>query len=484
MLLKSILFGNNLLQHAMFKNTFWLYFGNIANKILKFGLIVYAARILGPTNYGVFNYTLSLVGAIFIFSDLGIGGLMVREYQRDDFDKAKLVTTGIAMRFFLLLMTSIIAIVFFFFITDPAVKSIFLLLLILSLFNHINDVFVHLCRAHHRMDYESRVIIIESFVTTFLGLLFLHHSGSIVWYALAYLIGIICGTIYLGLLTSKYLYSIKDFCFSYIKRIMVLALPFVFGSVVGIILFNTDIIILGWIQGNEIVGQYSAGSRVVNVLFLFSSLFSIVLFPIFSKLYQTRDKFISILKNSISYISILGFPLWIGGVLVAEVLITKIYGLQYQAGIIPFQILLFMVPFIYITIILDTALFALNYQVQNMIFTSIAALTNVILDLILVPLYSMQGSAVATVIAQIINFILTYSLLRKVLGQNILVRESLLKSLGSSVVMGGIIIWLLTLSISVLFIIPVAAIFYFAILIFLKESSVMRFINTGLQKTT
>ena len=69
---KNFLLTNFSPKQIFLKNTFWLFLAQIISRILKFVLIVIAARILGPQEYGSFNYVLSIVGFFFIFADFGI----------------------------------------------------------------------------------------------------------------------------------------------------------------------------------------------------------------------------------------------------------------------------------------------------------------------------------------------------------------------------------------------------------------------------
>ena len=51
--IKESLFSNRSLRQTVAKNTFWLTAGNVTGRIIKAGLIIYVARVLGAAGYGV-----------------------------------------------------------------------------------------------------------------------------------------------------------------------------------------------------------------------------------------------------------------------------------------------------------------------------------------------------------------------------------------------------------------------------------------------
>ena len=53
--LKKFLFANQTPDQTIAKNTIWLVVGKIGTRLLRTILVIYAARILGAANWGVFD---------------------------------------------------------------------------------------------------------------------------------------------------------------------------------------------------------------------------------------------------------------------------------------------------------------------------------------------------------------------------------------------------------------------------------------------
>ena len=80
--LKNFLFNNLSPKQTILKNTFWLYFSEIISKGFRLLVFIYIIRVLGPKNFGVFEYLLSFVGIFFLFADFGILTIFIRDYQQ------------------------------------------------------------------------------------------------------------------------------------------------------------------------------------------------------------------------------------------------------------------------------------------------------------------------------------------------------------------------------------------------------------------
>lgn len=81
--LKALFFDNKTLKQTIFKNTFWLAAGLGINRLLKLVLLIFAARILGATEYGKLNFALAFITLFVIFHDFGLPPIVTREFSRE-----------------------------------------------------------------------------------------------------------------------------------------------------------------------------------------------------------------------------------------------------------------------------------------------------------------------------------------------------------------------------------------------------------------
>jgi len=468
----SLLWHNRTLGQTIFKNTFWLLSGQAISRLIKFALIIYAARILGAAGYGSFAYALSFVNLAFIFSDLGVLALLMREYNKLKVNKTKLAANTFYVKTVLLIASVFLTFGLSIFIQDPTAKAVLIFIVFMHLVDGIRDFFISIARAKERMEIESMITVTESTLTALFGFWFLFNFASAQSLAVAYLLGA-GGSFLLSIgLTFRFipkLFQRPDL--TYIKKIFSLAWPFAFGLIIAVILTSTDTVMLGFIKTPEIVGQYSVGARVIGVLLVVPALFSVALLPSLSRFIEDKKRVLELTKKALSYVMMLGIPLFLGGMLVAPRLIPKIFGIQYEPGILSFQILLFLTIIIFPVVIFDYLLLALNLQIKNFQYTAIAATANVFLNLLLIPLYSLYGAALATVLAQSINLALTTNLIKKTLGSTGFQLRPLTKFFFAGVLMAGFIWFTFPFHLSLWLVIPSATALYFILLYLMREKT-------------
>ncbi len=103
------------------------------------------------------------------------------------------------------------------------------------------------------------------------------------------------------------------------------------------------------------------------------------------------------------YSLILSLPFALGGTFLAEKVIFFIYGTQYSASVLALRIVIWVLPVLFVTNLLGNCLGAI-YRQKEVLYVALAnALVNVILNLILIPRYSLYGSAVATLVTELLG---------------------------------------------------------------------------------
>jgi O-antigen/teichoic acid export membrane protein len=81
--IKSLLFTNKTAGQTIVKNTFWLMAGEIIGRLIRAGIVIYSARILGAGEYGIFSYAISVAAFITVFSDIGLSAVLTRETSKN-----------------------------------------------------------------------------------------------------------------------------------------------------------------------------------------------------------------------------------------------------------------------------------------------------------------------------------------------------------------------------------------------------------------
>jgi len=217
-------------------------------------------------------------------------------------------------------------------------------------------------------------------------------------------------------------------------------------------------------QGKAVVGWYNAAYNLVAALAFIPMALVTAVFPLMSRLYESsNDSLRFSYEKSFKYLLIIGFPIGVGGTFLANRIITLIYGFVYSPAIIAFQILVWSQVFVFLNVVLGTLLNSINRQTAYTKQCGLAAVLNVVLNLILIPKYSYVGASIATVATQCFVFI---AMLRQVSkgGYSIVNKSTLglaIKVVAASLLMGIFIAHFINLNLAIL--VVSSALIYFAL---------------------
>src|SRR3990167_1038610 len=111
--------------------------------------------------------------------------------------------------------------------------------------------------------------------------------------------------------------------------------------------------------------------------------------------------FRAVLERILSLMFLVAIPLAVGGIIVAPYLVAFIFGADYLPGTTSLRILLLTLLVDFPAVFLSAAIFAHDKQKLLIAYSAIGGILNVVLDLALIPIFGIAGSAAATLAAQI-----------------------------------------------------------------------------------
>jgi len=407
--LKKFLFNNLSPKQTILKNTFWLYFSEIVSKGLRLLVFIYIIRILGPQNFGIFEYFLSFVGIFFLFADFGTSTIFIREYQQQQ-DKEKQTNIFFSLKIILAVIFSLLALGGYFlskkFDGLLFYFSFVLFYFLMNIENFFESFFIALEKTEKKFIFNT-LMSLFLFIFVFLGLTFFKNILAVI---LAYILSAFLGIIFAYLLTLSET-KIKFFFDSQLaKHYLYNGLPLVLFGLLGYVFFTTDKIILAHLRSIEEVGYYSLASRILSVLFVIPSLFNTALYPYLAKKIGEKEerKVRFLFKNIILGSIISGLLVSVVVFLLAPIVIPIFFGSKYNPSIKILQAFVWIIIFVFPTVFLDYFLISNHRQWLDFWITIIPAFLNVILNFILIPLYGVYGAVYSSLLAQALNFILTF----------------------------------------------------------------------------
>lgn len=412
--IKSVFFDNLTIKQTIFKNTFWLTIGLGLNRLLKLILFIYAARILGATEYGKFAFALAFISLFGVFQDLGISTIIIREFSREeekDKEREKEIHSLISLEFLLSFGTFILILFSSFFITvEPDIRRIILILALFASFNSMVGFFYSLFQARQRMEYQTWAETFQTILVAGLGIFVLLKIPSAENLSYVHLFSVLAGLFFILIFFHSKIFPLKiSWEKSVWRKFLMMSWPLALTNLFDSLYSNIDSVMLGYWGMIAETGWYNAASRVTWTIFLLASLVSVSIYPVLSKAFkETKEKFQEVWNYQMELIITAAFPLMVGGIVLAPRIINFIYGTGFTSSILAFQILIITVGILLIYNCFYHALLISNQQKKLFWIIFSGATINIILNLILIPKYSLYGAAIATVISYLLILYLLF----------------------------------------------------------------------------
>lgn len=469
--IKSFLFKNTTTKQTVAKNTVWLTISNFGGRLFKAIIIIYAARVLGTADYGVLSYALTLAGFLVLFVDPGLNAIMMRDASPREPQKSATIFSTIFFMKLVLLAFGILIVIFVapFFSILPGAKALLPIVALVILFDNSREFLSSFVRSIEKMEWEAAAFILANIAIVIFGFIALWFSPTALALGWAYAIGTGVGLLAITYLLRRHLKSmVSNFSLKLVSPILSSAWPFAVTSILGVLLTSTDILIVSWMGTASDVGIYSASIRIIQILYLISTVVQFSTLPLFSRLaHKDNIGFRKTLERVVGIIFVISVPLAIGGAILGTQIMNFVFGAAYASGGLSFKILVITMLVDYPAMIISNAIFAYNHQKSLIISSTIAGVANVILDLLFIPRWGIAGSAAATLIAQVLTNWYLWRTMKKINYFEVIPKLS--KVAAAGIGMGAAVLALFTLHANVLLNIAVGGGVYVILLILLRE---------------
>jgi O-antigen/teichoic acid export membrane protein len=185
------------------------------------------------------------------------------------------------------------------------------------------------------------------------------------------------------------------------------AAPLGFSLVMLQIYYSMDQVLLGLLNDKAEVGQYAAAAKLPVVLSGFIQIWVSAMYPHASKLFtHDPDRLRRQLGSFTSVSVVLALPLAAGSAIVGTQVITSLFGPAYSQAGTTFAILMAASAIVVVANNYTSLAMAVDMERTFALSVTIASVINVLLNLLLIPLYGAVGAAIATVVAESVVFLI------------------------------------------------------------------------------
>ncbi|MBI4250713.1 flippase [Candidatus Uhrbacteria bacterium] len=393
------------------KNTIWVAAAQAGSGLLRIVLIVYAMRMIGVSEWGIFSYALGITGVLALFSDIGMTSFVMREMSKSADNSNQYFATAFFVKIgiYIIGTIGILGGAQFLSLATPVFRLLPFLLVVMIL-DGLHDLTNVLARSSEKMQIEALVNTGAALMQMIVGFILLSISPSSEMLAAAYVIGSGSGLLALILIFKKYFGNILHLArLSLVKPLVKQSWPLCLAVFTGTIMINTDIIIIGALLTSHDVGIYSAAYRFVQIATMVLGLIVVPLIPVMARFADDTARFTNLMKKSIQGSLLISIPIMAGGLASAPTIISFLYGDAYLPATPILRILIMTVLVSFPSIIMSTGLYAQKKERYLTIYSIIGIFTNLFLNLILISSFGVVGISYSTLVVQIILFLFLLS---------------------------------------------------------------------------
>lgn len=449
------------------RNTLVTILGNASAYAFGFFFTMYVARYLGAQGYGVLSFAIGFVAMFGILTDMGMQTLISRQVARDRTVAQKYVANLAALKIVLHSLTFGLIALIISLLDYPSKTVLVVCFIALSVaFTSFNNLFNAVFRGHERMEYIALGQVLAAALNLGGALYVIHYGHGIVGIAVVYAVSSLASLAF-GLTVSivSFVRPRLEVDIPFLRRALGESWPFALTAFLFSAYYWTDTVVISWIKGDEAVGWYNAAFRLLSILTFIPIAYFAAIFPVMSRLHISSQGLLRFThERSVKYMLILGLPVGLGTTLLADRIIAQIFGADFSSSVLALRILVWAVVLQFAGGIFTLLFDSTNRQKMTTLLIGITALNNLILDLILTPIYGIYGTAAATVGNAALLLVVGYILSSRYGYQlsNKLLVGTLVRVAVASAAMAFFVIYFDSLSMYML--IPVGAVIYFAVI--------------------
>ena len=384
-------------------NTIVQFAGKAVTTVIGVMTLSLLTRYLSVTGYGEYTIVFAFLGIFAVIADFGLFSITVRDIAQTPDQKEKIFGNVFTLRIVLAIGLLILAPLVAYFIPkyNHDIKAGIGICAFASFFVLLNQTLVAIFQVNLRM--EKFVIIDTAGRAMILALVILCIKERLGFLSIiaANSLGNLA-TLILSLVLARPFIKIRlRFDREYLRHLIPEVLPLGAVVILGVVYSKIDQIILSLFWGSWEVGIYGAPYKILEILVSLPVMFVGSVLPIISKYLADHDsRFFESLQRAFDFLALMALPTVFGVFAVAPAIIRVFAGRDFAPSAPLLRILILAAGLIFFGTLAGSTIIAAGLQKRLVKIYVISTTFNIVLNLILIPIYSFYAAAVITVLTE------------------------------------------------------------------------------------
>ena len=377
----------------------------------------YLARVLGPENIGLYNFSESYARYFALVAALGISVYGVREIAKKQ-DQPKALSNTFAELFLInLIATCTLSVLYIFTIGYTNRLSSHASLFYWSFVFFFFQVFVleWFFTGINQFKYIAVRFFIIRLIFVAAIFIFIREASDYVKY-MQLQVGL---TFFLGVINFIYLFKFIDLKNIRIKELNLIQhlkpLFLLFLTIFSISVYlHFDTVLLGILADNESVGYYSAPLKLVKIIIAVLAAITAAMFPKMVQYFEQGDliQFEKMLKQSFELVLSIGIPTALLVYTLAPEIIFILFGSNFELAVTPLQITAPLILIVSLSTIFGFQILSVHSKDSAILKSAIVGmLFSLIASFLLIPKFKQDGAAYIILCTEllVLSFFIFYS---------------------------------------------------------------------------
>lgn len=416
----------------IFGNSMWQIGEKIATMIISVVVSALIARYLGTEKFGLANYIISVVSLFTTFSTLGMEKITIKDILDNTENEGKILGTSFFIRIIggmVLIILSQITI----YVLNGANKLYQILGIIMGscMLLKAFEVIEYYLQSQMKLKSVSIIRFITAIVVAIFKILVVVFDWGTIGFVFSYLVDALTA----GILFYIY-YKIIGQCKwtldkKYAKNLLSRCWYVAIAGLMTTIYMRMDQVMLGSMLNSTFEnGIYSAAARIAEMWYFVPMAIISAFQPAImeSRNNDNKEIYTNNMQRLYDIIAIVGVLFGIIISLFGWLAVDILYGVEYSKATNVLMISVWAGLFATLGSARSVWLISENLQKYTLVYTTIGAIVNLILNTILIPIYGAYGAAIATLAAQLIANVFALMPFKNTRASSVMILKAIFKN--------------------------------------------------------
>ena len=391
------------------KNVSWIFFGNVLHAILAFLLNILVARILNLNDNGLLTYATSWILFFSSVGTLGFNGIISREFSKDESRANELIWSCIGARI-LFSFAAILALQIVVHVASPDEPLLHMIVLCQStqiLFGSF-DILIYWYRYKNQAKVTAGYRLLAFFISAVWKVLAIAVFNNLIMYVCGIAAETMFFVFFLILFYRKHYTKKINSKWKTMLQMLKMSYPFIFSAILITVYGQADKIMLKSMIDNSVVALYQASVTIAGLVVIIPTTLIEGFRPdIMDAKIHDEELYKRRLRQLYAIIFWICMAYGVFITLFAKQIILIIYGQKYLGAISSLSLVVWYTSFSYFGAINNVFMVAEEKQKWVQLTTFIGAVTNIILNYFMIPIWGIVGAALASLVTQFVsNFLM------------------------------------------------------------------------------